>query len=163
MAHGLTIARRPKEALAAARRALDLDPNSAHGHNVLGFALACDGKGAEAIEAIERVMRISPRDPIKAGYYISAGFANVVAGRYPEAAEWARRALAELPDLPNGHFLLAASAAQAGLLDEARAAMAAARRLQPRISLARVERSVPLAHAADRARYIEGLRLAGLE
>lgn len=51
------------EALAEARRALDLDPQSLESHVVLASALRAAGRPAEAIAEIERTAREFPRDP----------------------------------------------------------------------------------------------------
>jgi adenylate cyclase len=49
-----------------------------------------------------------------------------------------------------------------GNLEEAQAAVARARQLQPDYSVAWVERASPLVHAADRARHCDILRQVGL-
>jgi TolB-like protein len=162
MAYGLMIAHRSADALAAARRALELNPNFALGYYILSLVLAAEGKGREAIVAAERAIRISPRDPFKGFFSAAAGFANFAAGRYAEATEWARLADSESPGSAVVHRLLVASAAQAGLLDEARTALAELKRMHPDVSLALVESSGALSDADLRARYIDGLRKAGL-
>ncbi len=45
---------------------------------------------------------------------------------------------------------------------EARAAAERLKELQPEITLGWAERHIPIANADDRARYVEGLRKAGL-
>lgn len=163
MAYGYMIAHRNDKSLESARKALQLNPNFALGYYILSLALSSDGKGAEAIAAAERAIRISPLDPFKGFFSAAAGFANFAAGRYADAADWARRANEESPDSVVAHRLLAASAAQAGLLDEARAAVADLKRLHPGITLALVDANAPLASPELRARYLEGLRKAGLQ
>jgi hypothetical protein len=49
-----------------------------------------------------------------------------------------------------------------GKLDEAREALAHAQMLQPDLSSAHVESNTVYANAAERSRFIEGLRKAGL-
>ena len=58
---------------------------------------------------------------------------------------------------------LTAAAGLAGDLEFARQGLAECRRLQPDVSIAWVEKYYPMVRVEDRARYIEGLRRAGLE
>jgi hypothetical protein len=51
----------------------------------------------------------------------------------------------------------------AGHLDTAIEALAVAKRLHPSLSIGWVEKFHAIVHSADRARYIEGRRIAGLE
>jgi adenylate cyclase len=142
--------------------AIDLNPNFALAHACLGLTLAYGGKGDEAVTAIETAMRLSPRDPFVLLFAGVRAFAHFMAGDYEAGLEWGRRATRQSPDI-SGHWrALALSAAMLGYTDEAREAIATARRLQPDYSVAWVERASPLVHAADRARYCEILRPVGL-
>jgi adenylate cyclase len=85
-----------------------------------------------------------------------------MAGRFAEAAECERRAVDLRPHFGSAWRTLAASAGMAGQLDAAAEALAEARRLQPTLSLDWVNRFHPIVRAEDRARYMEGLRIAGL-
>jgi tetratricopeptide (TPR) repeat protein len=51
------------EALAEARRALDLDPGNPESHFALGSALKAAGKAVEAVAEFEAAVKQSPRDP----------------------------------------------------------------------------------------------------
>lgn len=51
----------------------------------------------------------------------------------------------------------------AGDLATAAHALSQARRLHPTVSVDWVEKYHPIVHEKDRARYIEGLRVAGLD
>ena len=62
--------------------------------------------------------------------------AHYLPGAYNEAVKWARQAVQLRPGMPAGHRMLCASLAQAGLIDEARSAMAYLRKLQPTLSVA---------------------------
>ena len=50
-----------------------------------------------------------------------------------------------------------------GRLDEAKEALARTRVLHPDLSIAHVEKDTAFADPADRSRFLEGLRRAGLE
>jgi adenylate cyclase len=86
-----------------------------------------------------------------------------MAGRFVEAVEWERRAVELRPHFGSAWRTLAASAGKAGNLDEATRALSEAKRLQPSLSVAWVEKYHPIAHQKDRSIYIDGLRAAGLK
>jgi predicted Zn-dependent protease len=86
-----------------------------------------------------------------------------VAGRYEEAAKWARRSLQHRPDSALAGATLAASLAQAGLLDEATEAIDATYPTGARPSLSRVRQILGHADPEVAERFLEGLRRAGLE
>ena len=46
-----------------AERALALNPNLARGHSVLGNALIYSGRPMEGLAAVEKFIRLDPRDP----------------------------------------------------------------------------------------------------
>ena len=89
-------------------------------------------------------------------------FAEFAARRYDEAIEWAKRSMEERPDLAMAHRVLAASCAQAGRLEEARAALGEMLRLGP-FSASTFRATYPAADPDFVERYIDGLRKAGLK
>jgi len=154
--------REHEDAVEELGEALDLNPNFALGHSFLGVALAYGGKGAEGVVHLETAMRLSPRDPFFSAFVSMRGFAHFMAGDYATGLDWGRRAVRQSPELAAPWRVLALSATMLGYLEEAREAVAKARQLQPDLSVAWVERASPLVHAADRARYCDVLRQAGL-
>jgi adenylate cyclase len=150
------------DAIEELHAALDLNPNFALGHACLGLTLAYGGKGAEAVGRFEQAMRLSPRDPFFSAMAGARAFAHFMAGDYATGLEWGRRAVRLTPDFSAHWRALALSAAMLDHTEEARAAVAMARQLQPDFSVAWVERASPLVHAADRARYCDILRQVGL-
>jgi TolB-like protein/class 3 adenylate cyclase len=91
------LAGEPSTALAAADRALAVNPNSAYAWSARGWVLGLQNQPIPAIEAQQKAMRLSPLDPI--GYFFTYGLsvAYVAAGHYEEAIEWADRALNAQP------------------------------------------------------------------
>jgi tetratricopeptide (TPR) repeat protein len=80
------------EALASYDRALALDPNSAGGWNSKGALLLELGRLAPALDCFERALVLSPDvSTVKAVYWLNAGKALYMLGRYQQA----REALAE--------------------------------------------------------------------
>ena len=74
----------------------------------------------------------------------------------------AREALRQRGDFVGAHRVLTAAAAMAGHLDVARAALQELRRAQPNVSLAWLANYMPIKKDADRERYLQGFRRAGL-
>jgi adenylate cyclase len=138
-----------------------LNPNFAAAHGYIGTAQALAGRSEEAITYTQQAMRMSPRDPLNAYFFVGLSVAYYLSARYTEAVDWARRAVRQQPGNLSAHRILCASLAEAGLLDEARAAMSQLRQLQPSISIAWIKGSVPYT-PGPMARFLEGMRKAGL-
>ena len=153
--------RRTDEAVEEFQRALDLNPNFAAAHGFLGCALAFDARSDQAVDHIEQAIRMSPHDPQNALLNAALAAAHYQAGRYAEAVGIARKAIRQRFELTNGHRIYVASLAQAGLLEEARAALARLQELHPENSIAWIERNVPYT-PGPMARFLEGFRKAGL-
>jgi TolB-like protein/Flp pilus assembly protein TadD len=155
--------RRSEASIAAFSRAVSLNPNSAAAHSHLSRAFAFAGRDREAIAHGEDAIRLSPLDPEMALFLGAIAVAHYTAGRYDEAARFTGEALRLRPGFQGAQRLRAASLAQLGRLDEARAQLAEALRDQPRLSLAWVEASVPYQTPELMARFLDGMRKAGLK
>jgi TolB-like protein len=83
------------EALAAAQRALDLDPELAEGHASKGIVLSLERKGSETVEALRRSIELNPSF---APSHAWLGWVQDLLGNPTEALPAARRA-AELNPL----------------------------------------------------------------
>ncbi|HEY8871594.1 MAG TPA: hypothetical protein VIM52_01075, partial [Stellaceae bacterium] len=154
--------RHPGEAARSARRALELNPNSALAHGFLGTTLATQGAHQEAVDSAEHALRLSPRDRL-VGTYASMAIANVhfAAGRYSECAIWARNPIEKSPGYIAGHFFLTAALAMEGDLTGASGARDTLLRLRPEFSLAWAAANLP-ATGEQAERLREGLRKAGV-
>jgi adenylate cyclase len=154
--------RRTDEAIDEFQRALDLNPNFAAAHGYLGFALTLDGRSDQAIAHGEQAVRMSPHDPQNALFNVALAAAHYLAGRYNDAIVCGRKAMQQRFGLTNGHRIYIASLAQAGRIDEARAALAKLQELQPENSIAWIERNIPYT-PVPMAKFLEGMRKAGLK
>ena len=105
---------------------------------------------------------MSPHDPQNAIFNVHLAAANYHMGRYAEAANFGRKAIQQRFGLPNGHRIYAASLAQAGQIEEARAELALLQELHPENSIAWVEQHIPL-NPSRMAKLVEGLRKAGMQ
>jgi TolB-like protein/Flp pilus assembly protein TadD len=144
------------------QRALDLNPNFAAAHGFLGCALAFDARSDQAIEHIEQAIRMSPYDPQNALLNAALAAAHYQAGRYPEAVGIAHKAIQQRFELTNGHRIYVASLAQAGRIEEARAALARLQGLHPDNSIAWIKGNVPYTPGAME-KFLEGFRKVGLQ
>ena len=66
---------------------------------------------------------MSPHDPQNAIFNVGLAVAHYLAGRYTEAVSFGRKAVQQRAGLTGGHRIYFASLAQAGQIDEARAAL----------------------------------------
>jgi Flp pilus assembly protein TadD len=143
--------------------ALQRNPNFAFAHMILGAAYGFAGLAEEGYRQLEIATRLSPRDHTQAANLSIEGLCHLVAGRYAEAVTAERRAVQLRPNFGTAWRTLTAAAGLAGDLELARQALAECKRLQPHVSIAWVEKYYAMIRVEDRARYIEGLRRAGLE
>jgi TolB-like protein len=155
--------RHTEEAIAAFRRAVNLNPNSAAGRYHLSHGLAFAGQDREAIEHAEDAIRLSPLDPEMALFLGAIAVAHYTAGRFAQAAKYTTQAARLRPGFQGAQRLRCASLAQMGQVAEARAYLATVRREQPELSLDWVRASVPYQTPELMERFLEGMRKAGLE
>jgi TolB-like protein len=151
------------DGVAFAERALTLNSNLAVAWDIIGWMKICLGDPDTGIRNVALAMRLSPLDPRISFWQFHTSLAHFVAGRYDEAASWAARSLRNQQDYLPPIRILAASNALAGRLQEAQKAIARLRQLDPSLRISSLEDVLPpLRRAEDRARYVEGLRKAGL-
>ena len=154
--------RRTEESVSAFCRAVNLNPNSAAAHTNLSHIFAFAGQDREAIAHGEEAMRLSPLDPEMAFFLGGIAIAHYMAGRFSEAARSATEALRLRPEFQGAQRLRAASLAQAGQIDAARASLATAQRQHPALSLDWIRASVPYQTPELMERFLDGMRKAGL-
>jgi adenylate cyclase len=154
--------RRTEQAVEQFRQALELNPNFAAAHGYMGFALAMDGRSDEAIPHAEQAIQMSPHDPQNAIFNTAIAVAQYLAGRYPEAVVFGRKALQQRTQFTSGHRIYVASLAQAGQIDEARESLKQLKETFPEMTIAWIERYVPYT-ARTMPKFLEGMRKAGLE
>jgi TolB-like protein/class 3 adenylate cyclase/Flp pilus assembly protein TadD len=95
-------------AVAEAERAIALDPNNADGYHRLAAVLNHFGeRTTEAIELLEKAMRLNPRYPFAYAYQLGWGYRLV--GRYEEAIAAQKQALLRNPNWLFSHGELLSS------------------------------------------------------
>jgi TolB-like protein len=144
-------------------RALGLNPNLAAAWGFSSWMKVCFGEPDAAIKHAARAMRLSPVDSSTYEWQSNTALAHFCAGRYDDAASWAEGALREQPNYAYALRVAAAGHALAGRLTEARKAMARLRQAHPELRLSTLADVMsPLRRPEDRAKWVDGLRKAGL-
>jgi TolB-like protein len=156
-------ARRFDDSLAEFELALRLNPNFSLAQGHYGLTLSYCGRWEEGDLAARRALRLSPHDPYSAIYSGIDAYAQFVGRNYPEAMRLAREAIRQRGDFVGAHRVLTAAAGMAGQTEIATAALQELRRAQPNISLAWIANQLPIKQDAERQRYLEAFRRAGLD
>jgi tetratricopeptide (TPR) repeat protein len=154
--------RHTDESIAAFRRAVELNPNSAAARSHLSRGLAFAGLHGEAIEHGEAAIRLAPFDPQKALFLGGIAVAKHAAGRFDEAVHWSVEAQRLRPGFQGSRRMLCASLALAGRAGEAREVLGSLRRDQPELSMSWLTANVPYQTSRLIERYQEGMWKAGL-
>jgi adenylate cyclase len=157
-----TLERKFDDAIAAFKSGIARNPNFAICQGYMALTLAMCGKAQDALAAVERAMRISPRDPYNVAFLHFAAISYFATEQYRESIEFDRRALRERPGFIIPLRLLAASNAMLDEMDEAYATVTELLRLQPNCSIRFVSSLPRYASDRDQERLISALRKAGL-
>ena len=123
------------------RRALDIDPSNAQAHVALGATMGKQGQIDAAIERMQYGMRISPRDRRLGFWGWALGCLLLRAKRTEDALLEARTSAGRDPRLHFSRILEAAALQELGREEDARLALAAARRIRPELTVQEVVRS----------------------
>jgi predicted Zn-dependent protease len=122
------------------------------------------GRPQEGLDHIHFAIRLSPKDPFSASFYISAAEAEVELHHEEAAIDWLQRAVASQPRNPSSYKFLAAAYALLGKKADAARNWDEFRKLSVAPGLDRVVTRVKsvLATSVMRApsRVIQGLALA---
>ncbi len=153
----------PQASLAAAEQALAIDANHSPANAIRGAALAALGRWLEALQGLNRAVRLDPRVPSIA--MSALGNLKQLLGREQEAVELWERIRAANPDLIHPRIFLMTAYEKADRLEEARALAREIRAINPELTaeVAAVSfwKAEPSSAAAVAERR-ERLRRAGL-
>jgi len=141
-------------------RAIETDPSNAQARVALGAAQIKDRQLDLGIENLCLGMRLSPRD-LRLGFWgtvLAFALANI--GRLDEALDAARIACRRDSKLFGARIVVALILSRLDRGDEAYAALAEARRIRPRLSLAQIERIYGRRTAAELTPVFEALDVA---
>ena len=107
-------------------------------------------------------MRLNPLDLFPFSVELALSWAHFMAGHYEEAVTLGRRGIRQQPNFQPGLRVFAVACVKAGHLDEARAAIAHMRELNPAFRVSNIRDVLVFRRAEDLAAYEEALRIAGL-
>jgi adenylate cyclase len=145
------------EALRTTDAGLAINPNYAALYAPRSLANASLGRFEQAKSDAQQAMRLSPRDPLIGLFHVHLGSAELGLGHFDAAIDQYHNAT----DAGYRPFFvyanLAAAYALEGKMDEAKTALAEARRLNPKLTVKRLQSVAPNIPA-----IFEGLRKAGL-
>jgi TolB-like protein/predicted Zn-dependent protease len=153
--------RHHEKAIAEMEHAITLSPNAAEGYAALGRALNYAGRPEEAILLLKKAIRLNPLP--SSFYYYTIGIAYKMTGSYDKAVEACKKAIKDEPDSLYAHVVLAAACSLSGQEEEAHGEAEEVLRIDPKFSLEYFGKTLPYKNPADREKFIEALRNAGLK
>jgi adenylate cyclase len=148
-------------AIAELERAVELNPNCSLAYGSLGTVLSYSGEPDRSIKNNEIAIRSNPKDISIFFRFSGIAMAHFVAGRYSEAALWARKSIQRKPTWRLGHAVLCSSLAHFNRLEEAKEAIDHYLEIIPDATISEF-RHLPFKNTDDAQRFEEGLRKAGL-
>jgi adenylate cyclase len=138
-------------------RAVASNPNSFRAWEQRGFTYVIAGQPEEAIRSFERVIRLSPFDPLLFSAFTGMSAAFIGLGHFDGAVAAAKKAVRQNPLYPVAYRCLAIALAHLGREAEARKAAAGLLELEPGFRISEWTAGRWLAQI-----YGDGLRKAGL-
>ena len=160
LGYWLIIARQFDKGLAEGERAIALEPSSADVINGYAMILRFVGRQKEAISLFEEALRLNPKPPNTYLHNYAATLRD--SGLYDEAIVQVKRAIEKKPNDLLANVVLTSCYSQAGREEEARAAAKEVLRLNPKFSVARMQKTIPYKNRANAKRFGDSLRKAGL-
>jgi adenylate cyclase len=155
-----TMTRQHDKGVAEAERGVELDPNSAVAHDLLGMTLNFAGRPEEAIPVFKKAIRLEPFAPSK--YYYHLGDAYLFTGQCDEAISACEEAVRRGSNTPSAYRSATVAYSICGREEEARAAAAEVLRINPKFSLGSYAKTLPYKNQDDIDLIIGALRKAGL-
>ena len=142
-------------------QAVALNPNLAIAWNSLGWVSLMCGDAERAVESFERLIRLSPLDPLRIGAWNGSSFAFFHLRRYEEGCAVAMKAI---QFATNAHTMVAliVNSVGAGRAVEARERVAQLVKLQPDFRTSHAHEAFPVRSSAERDRIASALREAGM-
>jgi adenylate cyclase len=148
-------------ALAESERALAMSQNLTVAHETLGIALIYSGRPKEGLAALQRYLRLDPRDPTIAIGLLQVAVGHYFSREYETALEAAKRVIRSYPDFPLSYRWHAATLGQLGRIEEATRALAQAIAVAPSSFDLYVLGRAPWFRPEDHAHMLDGLHKAG--
>jgi adenylate cyclase len=142
-------------------QAVALNPNLAIAWYSRGWVTMMCGEAERSIESFDRMIRLSPLDPLRIGAWNGSSFAFFILGRYDDGCVSAMKSIQVVANFHTlGAFIV--NAIPAGQATEAQKAAARLLRSQPEFRATDAEEAFPTRSPEVRNRMIAALREAGL-
>jgi adenylate cyclase len=154
---------RADRAIAAFEDAIKLNPSFAAAHVLLGQMYLYRARLEDAIQLAEKGIRLSPSDPRLFIWLPAVAGAHYQMRHYPQAVEAGRRSWSLNRNWPAGLTYVVAGLAQQGRIDEAKAAFADLKTLDPNFGFVRTTLRRLYTDQAGIDHILDGLRQAGFE
>lgn len=149
-----------REAEAAARRSLEINPQDTMGLCMLAATLVFSTRAEAGCEAAEQAVAINPADPFLHLHCRMAGYGHLEAGRAGTALDWLNRADHLAPGLPPNLIALARAHHMLGETKEAARVVEQLLRSSPDFRISRAQ-PLPYAESDGWNRFKVALRAAG--
>jgi TolB-like protein len=148
--------------VAAVRRALELNGNSAYVCMHAGFSLYFNDDFEEAIALFQRALRLSPVDQLT--YHILCGIAgaHISARRLEEGYEYALKSVAENDGWTLSWRMLTSACGHLGRRKEGEEALQRMELLAPNVTISYLREWMPFRNKDTLTYFLDGLRKAGL-
>ncbi|VIO78290.1 hypothetical protein CI41S_62200 [Bradyrhizobium ivorense] len=143
-------------------QAVEANPSHALGWLYRGTVDAFNGRGQAAVEATRRALQLSPLDPQRYYFESLGATAELSAHNYQEAERLARSSLSLNRMHPSTWRVLTIALVLQDRIDEARAALAGMRRLEPALTVQRYIARIPNAQLETGRQWARCLEIAGL-
>jgi tetratricopeptide (TPR) repeat protein len=143
-------------------RALDINPNSSIAMTIAGWIETVSGNSDKALELFRRARRLSPRDP--RGWTVDGGMAHAHyhRGEYAESLALAQKALSANPRFSAALWFQVAALGKLGDKEKTTAAVADLLKIEPQMTISRLQARTRYAREDVWLEIAEGLRLAGI-
>jgi adenylate cyclase len=142
-------------------QAIALNPNLAVAWFSRGWVAVLCGEAERSVESFDRMIRLSPLDPLRIGAWIGSSLALFCLGRYEDGRSAAIKSIQSVAGVSSLSAYIANSV-RAGLDAEAREAVAQLLKLQPDFRTSHAQQAFPIRLPDLRNRIAAALRDAGL-
>lgn len=156
----LLFQRRHNEAISAAERAIEIDPNYADAFALMAWTLNYAGRPDKAIVVLNMAMRLNPQPP--ASYLEILGEIYFAQRRYQDSASTFERVLEINPAYLRARLWNAAALVRAGSIELAEWEIVEALVASPHLAISRLAFAFPFRDARTRETALHALRDAGV-
>ncbi len=151
---------RHARAIAAAERAIEVEPNYADAYALMAWTLNYAGRPDEALAALKQASRLSPRPP--ASYLEILGEIRFTQGLYRESAATFQRVLGINPGYARARMWNAAALAADGLIESAEWEVDELMVSSPGVTLTRLAFAFPFSDSSELSIAMKGTVLSAL-